>query len=96
MKCQNKGVFIDKKRSGRPKVTTSTEDRLMRKAVTRSPISIPKKIQPKLMETRAAVSTKTIQRRLSRTWPQIMQANPKTALDSGDEEEMSGLRQETC
>ena len=33
MKYQNEDVFIDKKRSDRPRVTTS-KDRLMRKAVT--------------------------------------------------------------
>ena len=34
MKYQNEGFFIDRKRFGQPKFTTSKEDRLMRKAVT--------------------------------------------------------------
>ena len=37
----------------------------MHQIVTRSPLSFSKKIQAKLMDTGTAVSTKTIQRRLS-------------------------------
>ena len=33
MKYQNEGVFIDRKRSGRPRVTTGREDCLVCKAV---------------------------------------------------------------
>ena len=64
-KYQNKGIFTDRKRSGRPKVTSRREDRLMHKMVTRSPMSFSKKIQAKLINTGTVVSTKTIQRRLS-------------------------------
>ena len=64
-KYQNKGIFTDRKRSGRPKVTSRGEDRLMHKVVTRSPKSSSKKIQAKLIDTGTVVSTKTIQRRLS-------------------------------
>ena len=65
MKYQNEGVFINRKRSGRPRIITSREDRLMRKAITHSPMSTTKQIQTKLMETGTAISKKTIQRRLS-------------------------------
>ena len=42
MKYQNEGIiFTDRKRSGRPRVTTSTEDCRMRKAVTHSSMSKP-------------------------------------------------------
>ena len=67
MKYQNKSVSIDRKTSGRPRVTTCREDILMRKAITLFPISTSIKIQ----------------------------ASPETTLDSGDEEETSGLLQET-
>ena len=65
MTYQNEGIFTDRKRSGRPKVTSSREDRFMHQIVTRSPMSSSKKIQAKLMDTGTAISTKTIQRRLS-------------------------------
>ena len=62
MQYQNEGVFIDRKRPGRPMVTTSKEDHLRR---THSPMSTFKKIQAKLMEIGTAVSRKTLQRRSS-------------------------------
>ena len=65
MKYQNDGIFTDIKRSGRPKVTSSREDRLMHQIVTRSPLSSSKKIRAKLMDTGTAVSFKRIQRWLS-------------------------------
>ena len=34
MKYQNEGGFINRKRSGRPRIITSREDRFLRKAVT--------------------------------------------------------------
>ena len=43
MKYQNDGFFKNRKRSGRPIVTSSREDRLMGKVVTRSPMSFSKK-----------------------------------------------------
>ena len=64
-KYQNEGIFTDRKRSGRPKVTSRRENRLMHKVVTRSLISCSKKIQTKLIDTGTVVSTKTIQCRLS-------------------------------
>ena len=65
VKYQNEGVFIDRKTSGRPRVTTSREACLMLKACSYSPMSNFKKIQVKLIETGTAVSTKTIQCKLS-------------------------------
>ena len=47
MKNQNDGVFIVRKSSGRPRVTTNREDRLLRKAVTHYPTVTSKKIQAK-------------------------------------------------
>ena len=55
MKYQNEGAFIDKKRSGRPRVNTSREDRLESKAVTHFPMSTSKKIQAKFMEPGTAI-----------------------------------------
>ena len=49
-KYQNEGIFTDRKRSGRPKVTSRREDRHMHKVVTRSPMSSSKKIQAKLID----------------------------------------------
>ena len=43
MKFQNKSVFINRKRSGRARVTTSREDCLIRTAVTHFPMSNSKK-----------------------------------------------------
>ena len=68
MKYQNEGVygvFINRKWSGQPRVTTSRKDRLMRKAVIYSQMNNSKKIQAKLIETGTAISTKTSQRKLS-------------------------------
>ena len=57
-KYQNESIFTDRKRSGRPKVTSRREDRLMHKVVTRSPKSSSKKLQAKLKDTSIVVSTK--------------------------------------
>ena len=43
IKYQNEGTFKDRTRSGRPMVTSSREDRLMRKVVTRSSVSSSKR-----------------------------------------------------
>ena len=90
-KYQNEGIFTDRKRSGRPKVTSPREDRLMHKVVTRSPMSSSEKIQAKLIDTGTAVSTKTIQRRLSLEFglksckparkPRLTEAMKKKRLD---------------
>ena len=92
MKYYNEGVFIDRKRrSGRPRATTSREHHLIRKAVTHSPISTSTPIQGKLIETSTAVSTKTIQRDLSLEFglksckptrkPRLTQSMKKKRLD---------------
>ena len=64
-KYQNEDIFTDRKRSGRPKVTSRREDRHMHKVVTRSLVSFSIKIQAKLVDTSTVESTKTIQRKLS-------------------------------
>ena len=71
IKYQTEAVFIDKKRSGRPRVTTSRENRLMRKTVTHLPMRTSKKSRKKkLMETGTAVSTKNNSTQVvSRIWP---------------------------
>ena len=90
-KYQNEGIFTDRKRSGRPKVTSRREYRLMHKVVTRSPMSSSKKIQAKLIDTGTVVSTKTIQHRLSLEFglksckpvrkPRLTEAMKKKRLD---------------
>ena len=47
-KYQNEGIFSDRKRSGRPKVTCRREDRLMHKVVSYSLFNefLPKKFKP--------------------------------------------------
>ena len=64
-KYQNEGIFTDRKRSGRPKVTSRREDHLMHTVVTRTPCtrthwSSSKTIQAKLIDTGTVASTKTI------------------------------------
>ena len=60
-KYQNEGILTDRKRSGRPKVTSRRKNRLMHKVVTRSLMNSSKKFQTKLIDTGTVVSTKTIQ-----------------------------------
>ena len=60
MKQQNEGIFSDKKRSGRPKVTSSGEDRLMHKVVSHSSMSSSKTIEARLKDPGTEVSIKTI------------------------------------
>ena len=49
------------------------------------------------METSTAVNRKNNSTQIvSGIWPQTVQASPKALLDSGDEKETFGLRQETC
>ena len=79
------------KRSGRPKVTSRRVDRLMHKVVTRLPMSSSEEIQAKLIDTGAAVSIKTIQRKLSLEFglksckparkPRLTEAMKKKRLD---------------
>ena len=64
-KYQNDDIFIDRKRSGQPKVFNSREDRLLRNVVTCSLMSSSKKIQIKLMETGTVANIKAIRCRLS-------------------------------
>ena len=48
MKYQIKGTFKDRKRSGSPRVTSSSKDRLMSEMVALSPMGSYKNIQDKL------------------------------------------------
>ena len=69
-------------------VTTSREDRLMRKAVTHSPISTSKKNPDQVDGNWHSSQYKNNSAKVvSGIWPQIMQTSPKTTLDTGDEEE---------
>ena len=91
MKYQNEGTFKDRKRSGRPRVSSCRANRAMHKVVIRSPVSSSKTIQTKLMERGTVVSAKTIQRRLSLDFdlksrkparkPRLTQAMKKKRLD---------------
>ena len=46
-KFQNEGTFNDSKRSGGPRISDSRDDRVIRKVVSQSPMSCPKKYQLK-------------------------------------------------
>ena len=48
-KYQRDGFYTDKKRTERPRVTTSREDNVMRRIVVRSPTSSMKKIRAELL-----------------------------------------------
>ena len=63
-KFKNEGTFADKKRTGRPKIFSPRDKRLMRKIVTRSPMTSGEKIRSQLQERGCKVSTRTVQRRL--------------------------------
>ena len=63
-KFKNEGTFADKKRTGRPKIFSPRDKRLMRKIVTRSPMTSGEKIRSQLQERGCKVSARTVQRRL--------------------------------
>ena len=65
-KYQEDGSYTDRKRSGRPRVSTAREDNLMRRIVMRSPTSSMKKIKAELLRRGRKVSHMTVSRRLSR------------------------------
>ena len=60
------GSYTDKKRTGRPRVTTAREDNVMRRIVVRSPTSSTKKIRAELLRRGRRISHMTISRRLSK------------------------------
>ena len=65
-KYQEDGSYTDRKRSGRPRVSTAREDNLMRRIVMRSPTSSMKKIKAELLRRGRKVSHMTVSRRLSK------------------------------
>ena len=65
-KYQQEGSYTDKKRTGRPRVTTAREDNVMRRVVVKSPTSSMKKIRPELLHKGRRISHMTVSRRLSK------------------------------
>ena len=65
-KYQQDGSYTDKKRTGRPRVTTAREDNEMRRIAVRSPTSSMKKIRAPLLRRGRRISHMTISRRLSK------------------------------
>ena len=64
-KFRKENTFKDSKRSGRPRISSSRDDRFIRKVVSQSPMSSAKKIQAGMAERGINMSEKTIRRRLS-------------------------------
>ena len=65
-KYQQDGCYTDKKRTGRPRVTTAREDNVMRRIVVRSPTSSTKKIRAELLRRDRRINHMTVSRRLSK------------------------------
>ena len=65
-KFVNEGIYGNRKKSGRPRKTTSRDDNTMKRIVARSPSSSCKKIRSFLLSKGANVSISTISRRLSK------------------------------
>ena len=65
-KYQQDGSYTDKKRTGRPRVTTARENNVMRRIVVRSPTSSMKKIRAELLRRDRRISHMTVSRRLSK------------------------------
>ena len=61
---QNFGLYHDKKRSGKPKITSSRNDNLIRRIAVWSPISSCKKIRSALLLKGTDVHRTTVSRRL--------------------------------
>ena len=65
-KYQQDGSYTDKKRTGRPRVTTARGDNVIRRIVVRSPSSSMKKIRVELLRRGRRISHMTVSRRLSK------------------------------
>ena len=63
-KYQQNGSYTDKKRTGRPRVTTARADNVMRRIVVRSPTGSMKKIRAELLRRGRRISHMTVSRRL--------------------------------
>ena len=59
------GSYKDLHRSGRPRKTTIRDDHLMKRIVTRSPLSSINKVRAALLERGVTVGRMTVSRRLS-------------------------------
>ena len=64
-KFRKENTFKDSKKSGRPRISSSRDDRFIRKVVSQSPMNSAKKIQAGMAERGINMSEKTIRRRLS-------------------------------
>ena len=65
-KYQQDGSYTDKKKTGKPRVTTALEDNVIRRIVVRSPTSSMKKIRAELLRRGRRISHMTVSRRLSK------------------------------
>ena len=65
-KYQQDGSYTDKKKPGRPRVTTAREDNMMMRIVVRSLTSSMKKIRAELLRRGYQISHMTVSRRLSK------------------------------
>ena len=65
-KYQQDGSYTDKKRTGRPRVTTAQEDNVMGRLVVRSPTSSMKKTRAEFLCRGGRISHMIISRRLSK------------------------------
>ena len=65
-KYQQDGSYTDKKRTGRPRVTTAREDNVMRRIVVRSPTISIKKIRAELLRRGCQINHMIAFRRLSK------------------------------
>ena len=59
-KFRKENTFKDSKRSGRPRISSSRDDRFIRKVLSQSPMSSAKKIQAGMAERGTNMSEKTI------------------------------------
>ena len=64
-KFQNERTLKDSERSGRPRISSRRDERVIRKVLSQSPFSSAKKVQARMAERDIKISEKTIRRRLS-------------------------------
>ena len=64
-KFRNEGTFKGSKRSGRPWISSSRDNRVIRKVVSQFPMCSTQKLQVGMAERGIKISEKTIRRRLS-------------------------------
>ena len=66
VKYQNVGSYVDRKKTGRPRIITSQEQELMRRIIMRSFITSMKKIRAALLRTVCQVSHVIISKHFSK------------------------------